>query len=171
MQETGTGTTTPLTQMRLVLVTFSLGLVACGAAVLSLAGSDGDAEGLAPPVAAGAVIAVAVAGWLLVGLLGPRLNCETAAMLVGSYRSRFFLRVAYSEAAALAGFVVSMMAGEPWPYFLGVACTAVGFARAAPTARNLARDQEALSAAGCAHPLAATLGAPADSAPPTGPIS
>jgi hypothetical protein len=89
---------------------------------------------------------------------------------VASYRSRFLLRVAIAEAASLVGFVMALVTYEPWPFFVGLAFTLVGFLRAMPTARNLARDQDDLSVAGCAHPLAATLGAPGPAAP-AGPVS
>jgi len=155
-QKAGAPGVAPLVQLRMMLVVFTIGLLGCGVVTLVVAPAD-DGEGLAAPVAAGVVLAVGVAGWLLTPLLSPRLDCSTAATLVATYRTRFFLRMAIAEAAALAGFAVALVAYQPWPYFLGLAFTLIGFVRAAPTTRNLARDQDVLSVAGCAHPLAETL--------------
>lgn len=155
-QKAGDPRVAPLAQLRTMLVVFTIGLLGCGVVTLVIAPAD-DGEGLAAPVAAGVVVAVGVVGWLLTPLLGPRLDCSTAETLVTTYRTRFFLRMAIAEAAALTGFAVALVAYQPWPYFLGLAFTLVGFLRAAPTERNLARDQDALAVAGCAHPLAATL--------------
>lgn len=44
-----------------------------------------------------------------------------------------------------------------WPYPIGVAVAAVGFIRAAPTTRNLARDQDALATSGCGRSLVQAL--------------
>ncbi|HEY8545369.1 MAG TPA: hypothetical protein VIL36_09995 [Acidimicrobiales bacterium] len=155
---TGGVATGPLGQLRLLLFSFVAGLVMLGVVAVILASSSGDdAEGLPVGAAAGVVAVVGVVGWLLGPRLGPRLDCSTAATLVATYRSRFLVRLGTAEAAALTGFVMVVLTGEPLLYALGLAFTLVGFLRAAPSARNLARDQEDLAVRGCAHPLAETL--------------
>lgn len=95
---------------------------------------------------------------LLVGLVGVSclgaqrvfsrpLDLTSPATLAGSYRTRFFLRMALGETPALFGFV-GFFVYDWWLYPLGLAFTAVGFAYAAPSARNLAADQERIDAEG-----------------------
>jgi hypothetical protein len=87
----------------------------------------------------------------------PPLNCTSDATLAVSYRARFFFRIAFSEAAALFGFVGFFITYSWWPYPVGVAITAYGFRHAAPTRANLRRDQERLAEQGCSRPLVRVL--------------
>jgi F0F1-type ATP synthase membrane subunit c/vacuolar-type H+-ATPase subunit K len=106
-----------------------------------------------------------VAGILIFGafavLMTPRierpLDCTDDGSLAASYRKRFFLRIAFSEAAALYGFVGFFLTYAWWPYPIGVAIAAFGFRRAAPTRSNLRRDQEHLAEQACFRPLVRTL--------------
>jgi hypothetical protein len=109
-----------------------------------------------------AVVAVALVGWsLLTQVLGrvlpPPLAGEDAAELASSYRTRFFVRLAIFESAALLGFVAAIVTGNPWVHVIGLVSTEAGFAAAAPTDTNLARDQEALRGRGSALDLVASL--------------
>lgn len=88
------------------------------------------------------------------------LNCTSGPALATSYRTRFFLRLALSEAVALFGFVASFLAGHWWLYWVGAAFTFVGFALNSPTRAHLAADQERLSSSGCFQSLAQALRAP-----------
>lgn len=90
----------------------------------------------------------------MTGLVGslvasPPLNCSSPETLLGSYRIRFFLRLAFAEAAALVGFVAVILTGEWWLYLLGAAFTLIGFVRLAPTEKRLLQDQETLNSQGC----------------------
>jgi hypothetical protein len=85
------------------------------------------------------------------------LNCTSPTTLVGSYRSRFFVRLAFSEFSMLLGFVLVFIAANPLPYFVGATLTALGFAWLAPTKANLARDQKQLVTAGCGIDLVSAL--------------
>ena len=111
-----------------------------------------------PPV--GVAIGSLVAG-ALSALIGPRierpLDCADDARLAASYRVRFFLRLAFSEVAALFGFVVFFLTYLWWTYPAGAFITAFGLRRAAPTAGKLHRDQEVLTLAGCPRSLVHAL--------------
>ena len=103
-----------------------------------------------PPSASRSVIAAEVVG-------RRPLDCSTPAALAGSYRTRFFVRLALGEASALIGFVALFVVDSPVPYFVGAVFTAIAFARLAPTRAHLAADQAALRRRGCNLDLVATL--------------
>ncbi|MDZ7673907.1 MAG: hypothetical protein U5K30_02395 [Acidimicrobiales bacterium] len=111
---------------------------------------------------AGSVVAVGVAGYGLLSLFAPRLlepslDCSSRDALIDAYRTRFFLRMAFAESAALVGFVGFFLAGQWWLYPFGALFAAVGFIRLAPTRGNVARDQESLNLAGCGLDLVNVL--------------
>lgn len=85
------------------------------------------------------------------------LDCSDDRILAASYRTRFFLRIAFAEAAALAGFVGFILSNNGWMYAVGAGFATVGYYRAAPTAANLAEDQRVLSHAPCVRSLIAAL--------------
>ena len=122
-----------LEALRQLFTAFAAALFLIGIVVLLLApvGSRDDA------MPAG-VVAIGVAGYGVVSLLVPRLverplDCTDAQALLASYRTRFFLRVAFADAAALVGFVGFFLADAWWLYPLGGGFAAIGFARLAPT--------------------------------------
>jgi hypothetical protein len=82
------------------------------------------------------------------------LDCSA---LASSYRSRWFLQIAFAEAAALIGFVLAFVAGTIWTYPVGAIFTAIGFFLAAPTRAHLAQEQRRLHSAGCSGNLGAAL--------------
>lgn len=117
---------------------------------------------LGPVEAAGAMPSVVVGyGVISLGLaraLGRhRLDCASETALASTYRSRFFLRIAVAEAAALLGFTGAFIQERLWIYLVGAAFALVGFALTAPSAGNLRKEQDALNRAGCSLSLAATL--------------
>ena len=85
------------------------------------------------------------------------LDCSDDRRLAESYRTRFFLRIAFAESAALFGFVGFFTASEWWVYPGGVAIAFAWFARAAPTRTRLQQDQEHLSEQGCFRALVPAL--------------
>ena len=85
------------------------------------------------------------------------LDCSDDARLAAGYRSRFFLRIAFSESVALLGFVAVIVVGRWWLYWVGAAFTLVGFARLAPTAANLTADEWLLRQRGCTRSLVEVL--------------
>ncbi|HVV37712.1 MAG TPA: hypothetical protein VHC63_13965 [Acidimicrobiales bacterium] len=80
---------------------------------------------------------------------GAALDGTNASTLAASYRTRFFLRLAFAEAAALLGFVAFFVANVWWVYPASLVSTFIGFARLAPTKAHLAADQRELQARGC----------------------
>ena len=76
------------------------------------------------------------------------LTGQSAKQVAGSYNTRFFLQVAFAESAALFGFVSFFVANVWWAYPLSLVSAVIGFARLAPTRRNLAREQESLRRSG-----------------------
>jgi hypothetical protein len=143
---------------RQLFVAFSGSLVWVGVILLllDLGGSnDGSIEVSTATVVVGlsGIAALAAA----VRLSSRPLNCTSPTTLVGSYRSRFFLRLAFSEFSMLLGFVLVFIAANPLPYFVGATFTALGFAWLAPTKAKLARDQEQLVTAGCGIDLVSAL--------------
>jgi hypothetical protein len=91
------------------------------------------------------------------------LVCTDDVALAGSYRTRFFVRVAFAETAALFGFVGFFIASVWWVYPAGAAITLIGFARAAPTRAKLRRDQERLNEQSCFRSLVTALCGPPNS--------
>jgi F0F1-type ATP synthase membrane subunit c/vacuolar-type H+-ATPase subunit K len=151
-----------LVALRSLFIAFATALVLVGVVVVVLwttADLEGSLDG--GPVA----VAVGLAGLVLLvaSTVVGRLDGTSEASLAESYRRRFFLRMGLSESAALLGFVGFILTDNPAIYPLGAAFSAVGFALLAPTAANLARDQEALRRDGTRTLLLQALRA---SAPP-----
>ena len=103
-----------------------------------------------------------VAAGILGRLVERPLVCTDDVSLAGSYRTRFFLRIAFAETAALFGFVGFFIASVWWVYPAGAGIAFIGFARAAPTRTRLRRDQERLSEQGCFRSLVAALTRPGE---------
>ena len=61
-----------------------------------------------------------------------------------SYQKRLFLWVGFSETPVFVGIVTVVASGQLWFYPIGAIFAFIGFARIAPTNRNLARDQDEL---------------------------
>jgi MFS family permease len=152
------GETNGLQVLRQLFISFVTALVLFGLVVSMTAGDSTDKTG-GP---SSSVVTAVVVGYGIVSLIAPRLlerplDCTSDADLLSGYRTRFFLRIAFAEAAALIGFVGAFLSGEPWMYALGAAFTAIGFARLAPSRRNLCNDQEALNLQGCGRSLTRLL--------------
>ena len=117
-------------------------------------------------IAAGLLV-VAASGILIEPLVERPLPCTDDRGLAGSYRARFFLRMAFAESAALFGFVGFFLTYAWWPYPIGAVMAALGFARAAPSRRNLERDQQDLVHRQCARSLVGALRLAPPDAPTT----
>ena len=89
-------------------------------------------------------------------------DCSSEVTLAGWYTTRFFLRVAFAESAALFGFVGFFVANVWWVYPASLITAAIGFARLAPTREHLVADQEALRSQGCNLMLVRALRQPSD---------
>lgn len=146
-----------LQHVRLVFTSFALSLVLIGLVAVLQTSGEGVEESVSGAVAGIVVAAVGVLSLLAPRIVAPPLDCSSTETLVAGYRTRFFLRMAFANVAALVGFVGVFLSGEWWPYPLGAAFTAIGMARLAPTRRNLERDEESLIAAGCGRSLMEAL--------------
>jgi cbb3-type cytochrome oxidase subunit 3 len=148
-------TANSLVLLRQLFITFCMALVMFGI-VLTFLWPAQSKEADSPGLALGLVGLGAVA--TIVGRLVERpLLCMDDVSLASSYRTRFFLRIAFAESAALFGFVGFFIASVWWVYPAGAAIAFVGFARAAPTRTRLQRDQERLSEQGCFRSLVGVL--------------
>jgi F0F1-type ATP synthase membrane subunit c/vacuolar-type H+-ATPase subunit K len=86
------------------------------------------------------------------------LDCSSPSNLVGSYRNRLFLAIAFCEAVALFGFLLTFATGPSWIYYpAGAIAYAELWIFAAPTRASFARDDERLAASGCELSLLAIL--------------
>lgn len=150
------GTPDGLLVLRSMFLSFCAAIILIGIATVLIVGGADDGD-LSP---AFGVMLTAVAGFLaqtVATSLDRPLDCSSDQVLAGSYRTRFFLRLAFSEIAALVGFVLSILSGSVLPYFIGMLGTLAGFARLAPTAAHLEADQQVLTGQGCVLSLVAAL--------------
>ena len=92
--------------------------------------------------------------------LSKPLDCTDRTALATSYRSRFFLAIAFSEAIALLAFVAAMILGRWWIYWLFLPFALAGHLRVAPTPVHLEADQEVIRIGGCPLSLVGALRAP-----------
>lgn len=145
----------PLVDLRSLFLTFCAAIFSIGIVVVILGDLTEGPERTGLSVAI--VVAAGCASLLAQQFLPRALDCTSAGSLASSYRTRFFLRMAFAESAALAGFVLYIALGPWWVYFIGAAFTAVGFVRLAPTRRHLMQDQDALSLSGCTRSLLEAL--------------
>jgi len=143
-----------LTAQRAIFLRFVVSLVAFGV-ILPIVGAGTGSASAAP--FAGLIVAAGVASVAVPRAIERPLDCSSEAKLVAAYRVRFFLRAAFAQTVALFGFVGAFVTDAVWLYYLSLVLAAVGFARLAPTTRNLDRDQQALSAGGCSLSLIAAL--------------
>ena len=148
-----------LVVLRLIFVNFLIALALIGVVTTVLINTrsfKGNSVAAAAPTGV-VVVVLGLVSLVTTPMVERPLDCATDATLLASYRTRFFLRIAMSEAVGLLGFVGFLLSGRWWLYALGAAFTAVGFARLAPTRANLARDQERLRTSGCLRSLVPVL--------------
>jgi hypothetical protein len=128
--------------MRQLFVSFCSAVLLFGI-VLAVIGPTQRAGG--PAAGPAGILLVVGAGSVVVGTRLERpLDGAGDATVLASYRTRFFVRIATSEVAALLGFVGFFTTGVWWVYPVSACITFAGFARAAPSVANLRRDQEQL---------------------------
>jgi hypothetical protein len=146
-----------LIRLRQVFVAFSVSLVLFQLALFGIGTTPGADENVQ------LAIGVLAIGGLQVLVATPMLNryvaldCTDEGTLAGSYYTRFFARIALSQAAALFGFVGFFIANVWWVYPASLVWTAIGYARLAPTKANLEEDQRELTQRGCALSLVGSL--------------
>lgn len=148
-----------LTGLRTLFLSFVIALAHIAAVVFILHGTKFSHRPIAGTYGAAAVAVLGAYGLLAPRLVErqTRLDCTDDRTLATTYVNRFFLRLAFSEAPALVGFVGFILTSNPAVYLIGVAFAYVGFNRLAPTARHLDQDQQRLSEAGCGRSLVRAL--------------
>jgi hypothetical protein len=146
-RRTGKGTSV-LAMLRQVILAFAAVLLLI-LGVLARLELDVDDPPVSPAVAALVVLVWGLGGLLVSRQAEKELACDDVGALLGSYRTRFFVRLALAESPAMIGFAAAFVTGSLLPYVAGLIPAAIGFARAAPTRTNLTRDDEQLLARGC----------------------
>lgn len=146
-----------LTSVRGLFLSFVFAIVLIGVVVVVLESTGGRMGSTSESPAAVSVLAVGVASLAAPRLLRRPLNCDGEVALAAGYRQRFFLRVAFAEAAALVGFVGFVASSAGWLYPLGSFFTVIGFARLAPTKRHIEQEQDELRRHGCTVSLVSAL--------------
>jgi hypothetical protein len=146
-----------LLALRLLVLQFATMLIVFFVILARLDATSGSTKD--PPFSGAVAAAIAVvAGLLCAGVaryFGRRsLPCGS---LAATYRTRFFLFIAFAEAPALIGFVLYFLAGSLLSYALGFLIAMSGLAYAAPTRRRLAQDQARLNRDGCGRSLIRAL--------------
>jgi F0F1-type ATP synthase membrane subunit c/vacuolar-type H+-ATPase subunit K len=141
---------------RTLFISFCSSLILFGV-VIAFIGDKNATAGIGWLIA---IAAWGVASYVVTGAFERPLDCSGPRELGTAYRNRFFLRIAFSESVALFGFVATFAGGPWWAYYFGLPFAVAGLARAAPSVRNIAADQQRLSAAGCAESLVAALRLP-----------
>jgi F0F1-type ATP synthase membrane subunit c/vacuolar-type H+-ATPase subunit K len=142
-----------LIMLRQVFLSFSLALVSFGVVLAFLKMPDTAVLPWLP-----LLMVLAIASLVVARVAEKPLDC---AALSGSYRTRFFLRLALAESVALFGFVFAFIGGGKWIYYAGAAFTLARFwTYVAPTRAALTRDQHQLNASGCGQSLIAALREP-----------
>lgn len=84
-------------------------------------------------------------------------DCSDDEHLLASYRTRFFLRIAFADTVVLSGFIAVMVLGARWLIVAAAVPAIVAFAAVAPSARNLERLQWRLGQGGCGRSLVGAL--------------
>ncbi len=149
-----------LTSLRFLFVAFCMAILGMGIVAAFILRDEAASD--APAWQSIAVITAFGCASLAAQAFLPRpLDGSAITSLAASYRARFFLRLAMSEAVALAAFALSIAWGPWWAFYVGAAFTLTGFARLAPTRRHLQQDQDQLSLAGCDLSLTEALRTPA----------
>lgn len=133
-----------LVVLRQFFLSFVVALLLFGLVLVFLYAGPADDPLVVMPLL---VVALGVSCLVAQRVFSKPLDLATPASLAGSYRTRFFLRMALGETPALFGFV-GFFLYDWWLYPLGLVFTAVGFAYAAPSVRNFAADQERIDAQG-----------------------
>lgn len=150
-----------LLMLRQVFVTFCAAIVMFGV-VLAFLWPSQSSEPDSPGLAMG-LIGLGVAAGIAGRFVERPLVCTDDVALAGSYRTRFFVRIAFAEIAALFGFVGFFVASVWWVYPAGAVIALIGFTRAAPTRARLRRDQERLNEQSCFRSLVTALCGPPES--------
>jgi len=150
-----TAGTDGLVVLRSLFLSFATAIVLIAGVVLLI--GDVTTGTVRTALGIGIVLVMAGVSFAVQAVALRALDGSSDEALGNSYRTRFFLRIALSEAIALVGFVVGLMVGPWWAYFPAAVLSLASLSRVAPTRASLASDQDALSLAGCNRPLVDAL--------------
>jgi hypothetical protein len=143
---------------RQVWMSFTGSLLLFGVVILQVVKEP--ATGSPVPWIAGLAVA-AIASLSAAEYFGRRpLDCTDQATLAASYRTRFFLRTAFSQSVALYAFTATFIVERWWIYWLFLPFALFGLWRNAPTRFHLEADQQRLRLNGCQHSLVRALRGP-----------
>jgi F0F1-type ATP synthase membrane subunit c/vacuolar-type H+-ATPase subunit K len=142
--------------LRSIFVRLCVTVVLVGVVVLIM-GDLNPEQPDRPALAAPIVVGVSVICLVLQRIVPGPLDCSNPATLAATYRTRFFLRMAFAEACSLVAFALFILFGPGWVYAVGLGFTLFGFKIAGPTRAGLRADQDALSLSGCDLSLVAAL--------------
>jgi MFS family permease len=134
-----------LQSLRCVFLSLIVGLWLCGLVLLLI--PEGHERQLLPTSLGVAAFGVLSAAYVHLLASRPLAGADSAGVAT-KYVTIFFIQIGLAEAAALAGFVATFLAGSRVPYAVGLAFSMVGFFELAPSKRNIARRQEQLDAQG-----------------------
>jgi hypothetical protein len=101
--------------------------------------------------------AAGVVSLVVVRMLAARVSYSSARAFAHSFPRNTMFQLGASVAAALVGFVMTVLSGSLWPYTVGFAFTFVGLAISIPTAARLEREQEAANETGSAIDVVTAL--------------
>lgn len=150
-----TAGTDGLVVLRSLFLSFATAIVLIAGVVLLI--GDVTTGTVRTALGVGIVLVMAGVSFAAQAIAMRTLDGSSDQALGESYRTRFFLRIALSEAIGLVGFVVGLAVGPWWAYFLAAALSLASLSRVAPTRAHLASDQDALSLAGCTRSLVDVL--------------
>ena len=155
----------PLLALRAVFVSFSGSLVLFGVVLATLPNTR--PTHVMPWLAL--VVVVAVVTSIGASLTMKPLNCSSASTLAGSYRTRLFLAIAFSQTVALFGFCFVFIGAPRWVYDVAAVFAILRmWTLDPPTPRRLRAHQAELTAAGCELSLVGALRRSATPPPPPG---
>jgi hypothetical protein len=140
----------------------AIGLVVVVLSVWADGGSR--SSNLSTPIVAVGVTAVGALCLVASQLARSNVDCSTDRSVAEWYRSRFFVRIAFADASALAGFAGFVLVWSAWVYLIGLLFALIGFVRLAPTRNHIERDQVELTANGCRRGLLDSLRLPTPTA-------
>ncbi len=133
--------------LRSIFVSYIAGVVLFGIPLAFVARhSSSDATTTA---CIGAVFVAGVVSIAAVTMFQRRpLDASSPARLADTYRSNFFLKLAFAEFIALVGFTLTFVSGRFVVYPVAVALSLVAFAVAAPTRADITRRQHEIGVSG-----------------------
>src|ERR1700730_12768968 len=142
--------------LRSVFVSYMTGVVLFGVPLAFVALHHGSSA--TTTVCIGAVLAAGVMSIAAINMFQRRpRDVSSPATLADTYRSNFFLKVAFAEFIALVGFTLTFVSGSYVLYPIAVALSLLAFAVAAPTRADVTGRQDEIRLVGSSLDLLQVL--------------